>query len=131
MPLVRVSVREGKPEPYRRAIGKAMYRAQREAANVPAGDEFQVISQHDSAGLIYDPSYLDIDRDDNVVFIQITLNEGRSVEVKRALYARLAELLADNPGIRKENVFVSLVEVPALAISSTDCRDRVVRGMPV
>ena len=26
---------------------------------------------------------------------------------------------------------VSLVEVPALAISSTDCRDRVGRGMPV
>ncbi len=26
---------------------------------------------------------------------------------------------------------VSLVEVPALAISSTDCRDRVARGMPV
>ena len=62
--------------------------------------------------MIYDPSYLDIDRDDDVVFIQITFNEGRSVEVKRALYARIAQLLTDNPGVRRENVFVSLVEVP-------------------
>ena len=112
MPLVRVSLREGKPGPYRRAIGKAVYRALLEAASVPEGDEFQVISEHDSAGLIYDPNYLDIDRDDGVVFIQITLNEGRSLEVKRALYARIAELLADDPGVRRENVFVSLIEVP-------------------
>ena len=112
MPLARISLREGKPEPYRRAIGKAVYCALVETANVPDGDEFQVISEHDSAGLIYDPNYLGIERDDDVVFIQITLNEGRSVEVKKALYARIVELLADNPGIRGENVFVSLVEVP-------------------
>ena len=112
MPLARVPLREGKPEPYRRAVGKAVYRALVETANVPEGDEFQVISEHGGAGLIYDPNYLDIDRDDGVVFIQITLNEGRSLEVKRALYARIAELLAHDPGVRRENVFVSLIEVP-------------------
>ena len=112
MPLVRVSLREGKSEDYRRAVGKAVNRALLEAANVPAGDEFQIISEYDSAGLIYDPDYLDIHRDDDVVFVQITLNEGRSVDVKRALYARIAELLAEQPGIRPENVVISLVEVP-------------------
>jgi phenylpyruvate tautomerase PptA (4-oxalocrotonate tautomerase family) len=112
VPFARISLREGTPEPHRRAIGKGVYRALPEAANVPEGDEFQVISDHDSAGLIYDPGYLDIDRDDDVVFTQRTFNEGRSVEVKRALYARIAQLLTDNPGVRRENVFVSLVEVP-------------------
>jgi 4-oxalocrotonate tautomerase len=112
MPLVRVSLRQGKPEPYRRAIGKAVNRALLEAADVPPGDEFQIISEHDDAGLIYDPNYLDIQRDDDVVFIQITLNEGRSLMVKQALYAQIAALLAENPGIRKENVLISLVEVP-------------------
>jgi 4-oxalocrotonate tautomerase len=112
MPLVRVSLREGKSEDYRRAIGKAVNRSLLEAANVPEGDEFQIISEHDPGGLIYDPDYLDIHRDDDVVFIQITLNDGRSVETKQALYAQIAELLAENPGIRKENIFVSLIEVP-------------------
>jgi phenylpyruvate tautomerase PptA (4-oxalocrotonate tautomerase family) len=83
-----------------------------ETANVPEGDEFQIISEHDHAGLIYDPEYLDIHRDDEVVLIQITLNQGRSVEVKQALYARIADLLAENPGIRKQNVLINLVEVP-------------------
>jgi 4-oxalocrotonate tautomerase len=112
MPLVRVSLRQGKPEPYRRAIGKAINRALLEAADVPPGDEFQMISEHEDAGLVYDPNYLDIQRDDDVVFIQITLNEGRSLVVKQALYAQIAALLAENPGIRKENVLINLVEVP-------------------
>jgi 4-oxalocrotonate tautomerase len=112
MPLVRVSLRKGTSEDYRRAIGKAVNRSLLEAANVPEGDEFQIISEHDPSGLIYDADYLNIHRDDDVVFIQITLNEGRSVEIKRALYAQIAQLLAENPGIRKENIFVSLIEVP-------------------
>jgi phenylpyruvate tautomerase PptA (4-oxalocrotonate tautomerase family) len=112
MPLVRVSLREGKTDDYRRAVGKAVHRALLESANVPEGDEFQIISEHDVPGLVYDPTYLDIERDDDVVFIQITLNEGRSTDVKKALYAQIAGLLADDPGIRKENVVISLVEVP-------------------
>jgi 4-oxalocrotonate tautomerase len=112
MPLVRISLRTGKPDQYRRAIGNAVHRALLETANVPQGDEFQIISEHDRAGLIYDPDYLDIHRDDEVVFIQITLNQGRSVEVKQALYARIANLLAENPGIRKQNVLINLIEVP-------------------
>jgi phenylpyruvate tautomerase PptA (4-oxalocrotonate tautomerase family) len=102
----------GKPEEYRRAIGKGVHRALLEAADVPPGDEFQIISEHERSGLIYDPSYLDIERDDDVVFIQITLNAGRSVAVKQALYARIAELVGADPGIRKQNILVSLVEVP-------------------
>jgi 4-oxalocrotonate tautomerase len=112
MPLVRISLRAGKPEEYRRAIGKGVYRALLEAADVPPGDEFQIISEHDRSGLIYDPTYLGIERDDDVVFIQITLNAGRSVAVKQALYARIAELVSADPGIRKQNILVSLVEVP-------------------
>src|SRR3977135_729417 len=108
MPLVRISLRTGKPEEYRRAIGKGVYRALLEAADVPPGDEFQIISEHERSGLIYDPSYLDIERDDDVVFIQITLNAGRSAAVKQALYARIAQLVSADPGIRKQNILVSL-----------------------
>lgn len=112
MPLVRISLKEGKPESYRRALGKGVHTALLEEAKIPIGDEFQLITEHDGAGLVYGADYLDIHRDDDVVFIQITLNEGRSVEVKQALYARIAELLAEDPGVRRENVLISLLEVP-------------------
>ncbi len=112
MPLIRISLREGKSEAYRRALGEAVHRAMVETINVPALDRFQVITEHSSSGLIYDPAYLGIDRTDDVVFVQITLNAGRSVEQKRALYARIATLLAENPGVRPQDVLINLVEVP-------------------
>jgi phenylpyruvate tautomerase PptA (4-oxalocrotonate tautomerase family) len=82
-----------------------------ETINVPAQDRFQIITEHPAEGLVYDPSYLDIARTDDLVIVQITLNAGRTVEMKKALYARIAELLAASPGVRREDVLVSLVEV--------------------
>jgi phenylpyruvate tautomerase PptA (4-oxalocrotonate tautomerase family) len=111
MPLVRISLRQGKTAGYRDKIGDGVHRAMVEAINVPAEDRFQVITEHPSDGLIYDPSYLGIQRTDDVVFIQITLNAGRTVDQKRALYQKVAELLAKEPGVRPEDVVISLVEV--------------------
>jgi 4-oxalocrotonate tautomerase len=111
MPLVRISVRQGKSEAYRASICDAVHRAMVETMNVPPKDRFQIVTEHAPAGLIYDPSYLDIARSDGVVLVQITLNAGRTVEMKKALYARIADLLAASPGVRREDVFVSLVEV--------------------
>jgi len=82
----------------------------RETINVPEHDHFQVIADHPADALIYDPSYLGIHRTDDVVFIQITLNAGRTLEQKKALYAKVVELLANEPGIRPEDVFINLVE---------------------
>jgi 4-oxalocrotonate tautomerase len=111
MPLVRISLRAGKPQEYQTAIADAVHRAMTETINVPALDRFQIITEHDPGQLIYDANYLDIKRTDDVVFIQITLNAGRTLEMKRAFYARVAELLHEKPGIRKEDVLINLVEV--------------------
>jgi 4-oxalocrotonate tautomerase len=112
MPLVRVSLREGKSASYRAAIGEAIHRAMIETINVPADDRFQTFTEHPSGGLVYDKKYLGIERSDDIVFIQITLNTGRTLDQKRALYRALAEKLAKEPGLRREDVLVSLVEVP-------------------
>ncbi len=112
MPLVRISLREGKPPAYRLAIADAIHRAMVETVNVPPLDRFQVISESPPEGLLYDPTYLGIDRTDDVVFIQITLNVGRTVDLKKALYARIAYLLAEHPGVRPQDILINLVEVP-------------------
>ena len=111
MPLVRISLREGKSADYRRAIGDAVHRAMVETINVPAADRFQVITEHSLDNLIYDSGYLNIDRSDDVVFVQITLNAGRTTEQKQALYARIAELLMENLGMRPQDVLINLIEV--------------------
>ena len=112
MPLVRISLREGKSEAYRRAIADGIHRAMVETISVPPLDRFQVITEHPAESLIYDPAYLGIVRGDDVVFVQITLNAGRTVEQKKALYARIVQLLAERPGLRPQDVLINLVEVP-------------------
>ena len=109
MPLVRIDLRQGKSPEDRLKIGDLVYQAMRETINVPEHDRFQVITEH-AAGLVYDASYLGISRTDGIVFIQITLNAGRTLEQKKALYARIAGLLAKEAGIRTEDVLINLVE---------------------
>lgn len=111
MPLTHISLRAGKPEAYRQAIFDSLYRALHETFNVPEDNEFMTLREHDAADFRYGASYLGVARSDDVVFIQITVNNTRTVEQKKALFRRIAELLRDRPGIRPEDVFVNLVEV--------------------
>ena len=99
MPLTRISLRAGKPEAYRQAIFDSLYRAMRETFNVPEDDQFMTITEHDAANFRYSTSYLDIARSDDLVLIQITANNTRTMEQKKALFRRIAELLGESPGI--------------------------------
>ncbi len=112
MPLVRIDLLEGKPDEYRRALADGVYRALVEAVGAPEKDQFAVVSEHAPGGLVYDPKYLGVRRTDDVVFVQITLNEGRPVEKKKALYAAIVERFVERPGVRPEDVVINLVEVP-------------------
>src|SRR5256885_17271194 len=85
MPLVHISLRAGKPEAYRQAIFDSLYRAMREALNVPEGDQFMTITEHDAANFRYGAGY-GIARSDDLVFIQITVFNTRTAEQKKALF---------------------------------------------
>lgn len=111
MPLVRIDVLEGRSSKQIAALGDGVHRAMVETINVPPSDRFQVITTHAPGWLIADPEYLGIQRSKDVVVIQITLNEGRTLEKKKALYAAIARNLAADPGVRPEDVLVNLVEV--------------------
>lgn len=110
MPLVRIDLKKGKDADYRQKIGHVVYEALL-SVGVPKDDRFQVINEHGDGNFLFDPNYLNIARDDDLVIIQITWNEGRSLDQKKALYKAIADGLAASPGVRPENVFISLVEV--------------------
>ena len=111
MPLVRISLREGKTDEYKKALGDGVHRALVEACGVPAQDRFQIITEHPASGLIYDPDYLGVHRTDDIVIVQITLSAGRKPAQKRLLFKRMAEILAGNPGLKPQNLMINLVEV--------------------
>lgn len=110
MPLIHISLRAGKPEAYRQAIFDSLYRAMRDALDVPEDDQFMTIREHDAANFRYGASCFGVTRSDDVVFIQITVFNTRTPEQKKALFRRTAELLGESPGIRPENVFVNVLE---------------------
>jgi phenylpyruvate tautomerase PptA (4-oxalocrotonate tautomerase family) len=111
MPLVRVSLRRGKSDDYKKAIGDGVYRALRETFAVPEEDRFVTVSEHSESEFQFSKTYMDIARTDDLVILQITVSNTRSIEQKKALFARIAELLAQKPGLRKEDVFINLLEV--------------------
>ena len=111
MPLVRIALRRRKIPAFGRRIGEVVYRTMADVIGVPARDNFQVITEHDENGLVYDPEYLGIHRSDGIVIIQITLNEGRTVETKQRFYRTLVERLQAELGVRPGDVFINLVEV--------------------
>jgi phenylpyruvate tautomerase PptA (4-oxalocrotonate tautomerase family) len=110
MPLVRIDIRKGKGADYRQAIGHAVYNAL-VSVGVPENDRFQVVGEHMDENFLFDPDYLGIHRSDDLVIIQITWNEGRTIEQKKSLFKTIVDGLAAKPGIRPEDVLVNLVDV--------------------
>lgn len=112
MPLVRIDHAAGHPVSYRTAISRGVHDAMVSTFDVPDNDRFQVIGEHGpGTGVIHAPSYLGIEYSDDLVIIQITCNDTRTTDQKKALFAAIADNLAENPGLRREDIVVSLVEV--------------------
>jgi len=111
MPLARISLRQGWPVAWRQAILDGIYAALRETFDVPEDDRFMLISEHDPANFSYSPGYLGIRRSDDLVIIELTVSNTRSLEQKQALYRSIVERLVAAPGLRPEDVFINLVEV--------------------
>jgi 4-oxalocrotonate tautomerase len=112
MPLVRIDLIEGKSPDYRDRLGEVVYKTLIDVLGVPERDRFQVVTEHKKAAMRYSPDYLGIDRTDDTVFVQITLNTGRPIELKKKFYKALADRFHDEVKLRREDVLINLVEVP-------------------
>src|SRR3954471_23964616 len=107
MPLTHVSLRAGKPDSYRQAIFDSLYRAMRETFNVPEDDQFMAITEHAAPNFRYGATYFDVARSDDLVLIQLTVSNTRTLQQKKALFRRITELLGESPGVRPEDVYVN------------------------
>ena len=69
------------------------------------------VAAHDSDALRIDPTYLGIDRSAAAFTIEITLNAGRTVELKKHFYATLVDRLNAEAHVRPQDVVILLTEV--------------------
>ena len=84
MPLIHISLRAGKPEAYRQAIFDSLYRAMREALDVPEDDQFMTITEHEPANFRNSASCYGVSRSEDVVYIQITVFNTRTTEAEES-----------------------------------------------
>ena len=111
MPLVRIDVPDHLASGLESQISDLVYDAMLECLKVPVDDKFQVLTRHAESQIVKPKSYLGIEYSDQLTIIQITLNEGRDTDVKKAFYAKVAHSLHSRLNIRKEDIMISLVEV--------------------
>ncbi len=112
MPLVRITVPKGKSHEHRKAISQGVQDALVETFNVPKDDLFQIITEGaPQAEIVHTPSYLGIAYTNDFVVIQLTVSDTRTLEQKKQLFRRIADHLSERAGLRREDVFINLVEV--------------------
>src|ERR1700748_1034419 len=112
MPLVRIDLSKDTPANVVQTISEVVYDAMTEFANVPKNDKFQVITRHGGDELVYPAEgYLGVTYTPNIVFIQVTWNSGRSIDVKKAFYKAVAQGISEKTGIRIQDVWISLIDV--------------------
>jgi 4-oxalocrotonate tautomerase len=112
MPVTRIAMRQGKTARYKRALLDEIYEAMRETVAIQDGDRFMAITEHGDDAFAYG-AFLGVDRSDDLVQIQVFWAPGKSVEAKLAMYRRIVERLGESPGVRPEDVLISVVETAA------------------
>lgn len=111
MPLIRISLRRGRPASHPAAIIDGVYRALRATFEVPENDLFAVVHQHEADEFVFDANFFGFQRSAGLVIIQITVANTRGVTQKKALFAAIAANLQQEPGLKPDDIFINLLEV--------------------
>ena len=104
MPLVRIDLNKDAPSERVRVVSQAVYGAMTDIANVPVNDKFQIVTRHSADEIIYpDEGFLGVKYSPDLIFIQVTWVGGRSTDVKKQFYRRIADEVHEKAGVRKED----------------------------
>lgn len=107
MPLVRIT--GSHDHSTLRALGDVVHEALVSAVGIPPDDRFQILDGLAPEAIVADRSFLGVARE-RAVFVEVTLRGGRTREVKRAFYERVADGASERAGIRREDVMIVLHE---------------------
>jgi len=111
MPIVRIDHPQGKSAPYKQALSSGVHAALRATFDVPEDDCFQVLVEHSAMQLVHPAAYLGVNYSGDFVLIQITCNDTRGLEQKKALYRAIGDRLSAAPGLRREDILINLVKI--------------------
>jgi hypothetical protein len=108
VPLVRIDLSQSWSAETRRQISDGIHSALISALAVPEGDLFQIFTTHAPGDLVFDQTFLGLDRQD-VIFVQVLMVRKYPAEAKFAFYKELTANLG-KARIRKDDLFISVIE---------------------
>jgi phenylpyruvate tautomerase PptA (4-oxalocrotonate tautomerase family) len=82
-----------------------------EVFSIPMSENYVVAQAHARQDLLHNPESVSPERLTSIVLIQITLNSGRSAELKATFYDALTDSLGKALNVPPADVFINLVEV--------------------
>jgi phenylpyruvate tautomerase PptA (4-oxalocrotonate tautomerase family) len=111
MPIARIDLRQGKSQDYLRSVGEVVYQSMTKLLGVPEGGRFQIITEHPDHGFHVSADYSGIERTADAIILQVTVNAGKTNAMKKAFYRGVCDGLHDAVGLRREDIFINLLEV--------------------
>lgn len=110
MPFVRISLPKALSLKTKNNISEAVHQSLIEEFNIPVDDYFHVIEELEFHQIKYPKSYLGISHSEEIVYVQITAGQGRTLEQKRKLYQQIATKISTSTEITINNVIIVLLE---------------------
>jgi len=107
MPLVKITILDGKSPVYIRALMDGVHDALVSAFRIPEGDRNQLVFPVDEGCIDYPAA-----RSRNYTVIEIVAFKGRSSGAKKQLYEAIVRNLGKSPGIPGDDILIILTEPP-------------------
>ncbi|MFH6936889.1 tautomerase family protein [Flavobacterium sp. FlaQc-30] len=110
MPFVRISLPKKLSQETKNTISESIHHSLIEEFNIPKDDYFHVIEELEPHQIKYPESYLGISHSDEIIYVQITAGQGRTLEQKKKLYHQIATRISSTTSILINNVIIVLLE---------------------
>jgi len=111
MPMVRIDTTDEWTQEEVLRAGEVIYQVLMDVFSVPENDKFQIVNRHPKEALNVAPNFHGNTYSERILIIQIFLNKGRTVELKKQFYRSLMTRLVETVDCRADDVVINLVEV--------------------
>lgn len=111
MAIVRVDFSTDQPPEFAPTISRIINDCMQQVLGVPPTENYIVCQAYPVEAILHAPGNCPTERLGKIAFIQITLNQGRSTELKRTFFKQLGSELQASAYLKAEDVFINFVEV--------------------
>ena len=111
MPIINISLYEGKSPEFKKKISDAIHAAMTEVLHVPLDTYDHFFFDKAKSDMVFDRNYFGIERTEGMIFIQFFFN-ARPPALKAKFFDRVAhEITTRVPSHRQEDLLMCIVEV--------------------